>query len=66
MQLQKTDSSQSFDKYVNQLFFCHCVVDDDFALVDALTDLVVTHVDVLAPLMKDGVLAQCDDRLVAH
>jgi hypothetical protein len=66
VQLQKTDSSQSFGQYVCQLFFCRCVVNDDSALVDALTDIVVAHVDVLAPLMEDRVLAQRDGRLVVH
>jgi hypothetical protein len=60
------DSSQSFGRYVRQLFFCRCVVNDDSAFVDALTDVVVAHVDVLAPLVKDGVLAQRDGRLVVH
>jgi hypothetical protein len=62
-QLQK---SQSFGQYVHQLFFYHCVADDDSALIDAVTDVVVAHVDVLTPLMEDGVLAQCDGRLVVH
>jgi hypothetical protein len=57
-QLQKMDSSQSFGWYVCQLFFCCCIVDDDSTLVDILTDVVVAHVDVFAPLMEDGVLAQ--------
>jgi hypothetical protein len=65
-QLQKMNSSQSFGQYVRQLFLCCCVVDDDSTLVDALTDVVVAHVDVLAPLMEDGVLAQRDGRLVVH
>jgi hypothetical protein len=66
VQLQKTDSSQSFGQYVYQLFFCRYVVDDDSALVDALTDVVVAQVNVLAPLVEDGVLAQRDGRLVVH
>jgi hypothetical protein len=65
-QLQKTDSSQSFGQYIRQLFFCRCVDNDDSALVDALTDVVVAHIDVLAPLVEDGVLAQRDGRLVVH
>jgi hypothetical protein len=65
-QLQKMDSSQSFGWYVYLLFFCCCVVDDDSTLVDILTDVVVAHVDVFAPLMEDGVLAQRYGRLVVH
>jgi hypothetical protein len=65
-QLQKMDSSQSFGQYVRQLFFCRCVVDDDSTLVDALTDVVVVHVDMFAPLVENGVLAQRDGRLVVR
>jgi hypothetical protein len=65
-QHQKMDSFQSFSQYVCQLLFCRCVVDNDSTLVDALTDVVVAHVDVLAPLVEDGVLAQRDGRLVIH
>jgi hypothetical protein len=64
--LQEADSSPCLSQDIRQLILHHSVVDVDAVLINTVTDEVIAYVDVLAPLMEDGILAQYDGRLVIY
>jgi hypothetical protein len=42
------------------------VADDNPVLVDTFSDVMVVHINVLTPIIEDGVFTQCNDRLIVH
>jgi hypothetical protein len=55
---------QCLGQDICQLFFQGYVAEPDLHLVHALPDEMVAHINVLAPVMEDGISAQCNRRLI--
>ena len=65
-QLLESNTAEWLRQYVCQLLLRANVVDDDIPVLHALPDEMVSGVNVLAPVMENGVLGHCNAGLVVH
>lgn len=64
--LQETNSTKWLCEEVSQLSSGLDVLEFDASSIDTITDVVILDVDVLAPVVEDGILSQCNGGLAVH
>lgn len=62
--MQKSDPVKRFDNNVHQVIISVNLLDNDFAVLDALSNEVELHLDVLTPTLKQQILAQLDGSMI--
>jgi len=65
-QLLKTNTPERLSEDISQLLLCLRVTEDNPALINTLPNEMVTNINVLAPVVEDGVPAESYGRLVVH
>ena len=65
-QLLKTNTPERLSEDISQLLLCLRVTEDNPALINTLPDEMVKNINVLAPVVEDGVPAKSYGRLVVH
>ena len=65
-QILKLNATKCLGQNICELVFCADVLDRDSSILNAVPDVVVPRVDVLATVMVHWILAQLDRRLIVH
>jgi len=65
-QLLKPNTPECLCENISQLLLRLCVTEDNPAFINTLPDEMVTNINVLAPVVEDGIPAESYGRLVVH